>query len=654
MANENKNIINHLNESLNRSEEFFKLLVDAVADYAIFAIDTQGYILTWNTGAQRLKGYTASEIVGEHFSTFYTQVDKDRGHPAEELHLAMQNGKYEEEGWRLKKGGTRFYAHVILTPLYDTSGKHIGFSKVTRDLTERKLAEDAKEAEEVKFKALVESVKDYAILMLDPIGKVVSWNEGARRLKGYEASEIIGQHFSKFYPQVDIDNGKPEMELRVAAQEGRFEDEGWRIRKDGTPFWANVVITAIHSSHGLIGYSKVTRDLTESKKAEQSRLEEEEKYRLMIENIKDYAIFMLDTNGKVASWNEGARRFKGYEAKEIIGQHFSKFYPLEDIKAKKPQMELEMAEAIGRFEDEGWRLRKDGTRFWANVVITALRDRKGKLFGFSKVTQDLTDRKMAEEELKHAYENLEIRIKEKTHELEEALKSRDEFLSIASHELKTPITTIKMHLQMTQHRIMSGKELDITKLGKSLKVTVSQVERLTHLIDDLLDISRIQAGKLVYSHEPVNVSDLVEDIVEGFGHQLDTSQNTVKTYIDEELVGEWDRTRIEQVIVNLISNAIKYAPGSQIVIFAKRDEDNAIISVQDFGPGIPKEMLGKIFQRFERLGQSTNISGLGLGLFICKQVIAAHSGTINLKSKDEQGATFEIVLPLHPRLNKHP
>ena len=237
---------------------------------------------------------------------------------------------------------------------------------------------------------LVESVQDYAIFALDPSGHILSWNEGAFRLKGYTADEIIGRHFSIFYPPEDVARGKTAWELEVAARDGRVEDEGWRIRKDGSRFWANVVITALRDPSGaLVGFGKVTRDLTERHKNEDELRQSEERFRLIVQNVRDYAIFMLDPQGYIETWNEGARRIKGYSEQEIIGRHFSTFYPREDVERGKPPRELEVAAREGRFEDEGWRIRKDGSSFWANVVITALRDARGRLVGYGKITRDL-------------------------------------------------------------------------------------------------------------------------------------------------------------------------------------------------------------------------------------------------------------------------
>jgi two-component system, cell cycle sensor histidine kinase and response regulator CckA len=246
---------------------------------------------------------------------------------------------------------------------------------------------------------LVDQVRDYAMYVLDPSGRVLTWNAGAQRLKGYTASEIIGQHFSVFYLKSDVAAGKPEHGLEVARRRGRFDDEGWRVRKDGSHIWADVVITALHNEqHELVGFAKVTRDLTDRRRVEDALRDGEQRFRLLVQGVRDYAIFMLDPNGLVATWNDGAELIKGYRAEEIIGKHLSVFYPPEEIAAGKPELELGVATRLGRVEDEGWRVRKDGSRFWANVVITALRDPSGTLTGFAKVTRDLTERRIRMEE----------------------------------------------------------------------------------------------------------------------------------------------------------------------------------------------------------------------------------------------------------------
>src|SRR5438105_6383153 len=233
--------------------------------------------------------------------------------------------------------------------------------------------------------------------MLDVGGRLASWNAGAERIKGYSAEEIIGQHFSRFYPPEGVQARKPEGELQVAAAEGQWAEEGWRVRKDGSRFWASVVITALRSADGeLLGFGKVTRDVTERHEMEQALRETERRFHLIVEGAKDYALLMLDPEGRVVSWNAGAERLKGYRAEEIVGQHFSRFYPPEDVQAGKAERALQQAVAEGRWEDEGWRVRKDGSRFWANVIMTALHDAEGTPLGFAKLTRDLTERRRVE------------------------------------------------------------------------------------------------------------------------------------------------------------------------------------------------------------------------------------------------------------------
>jgi PAS domain S-box-containing protein len=273
-----------------------------------------------------------------------------------------------------------------------------GATSVRTPLARQHQAESGQRQSEEHFDQVVAGVRDYAIFLLDREGNVLTWNAGAERIKGYHAHEIIGEHFSRFYPKAAVAAGWPTHELSVASLTGRFEDEGWRVRKDGSRFWANVVIAALRGPDGEVrGFLKISRDMTDRKQAEEKLRLSEERFRLMVESVEDYAIFMLDPQGRVASWNSGAERLKGYKAEEIIGQHFSRFYPQEAVDRGWPEEELRRATADGRIEDEGWRVRKDGSRFWGNVVITALRDEAGALRGFGKVTRDLTERREAEE-----------------------------------------------------------------------------------------------------------------------------------------------------------------------------------------------------------------------------------------------------------------
>ncbi|MES2964055.1 MAG: PAS domain-containing sensor histidine kinase [Bdellovibrionota bacterium] len=504
-------------------------------------------------------------------------------------------------------------------------------------------------ASEERFRLLTESVKDYGIFMLDPEGYIQTWNEGARRIKGYEASEIVGKHFSTFYTQTDLDDGKPARELFIATKEGKYEEEGWRVRKDGTTFWANVVITALRDSNGVIkGFGKVTRDLTTRKEAEDLLRESEERYRLIVSSVKDYAIIMLDPEGRVVSWNEGAYRLKGYTAQEIIGQKFTKFYEPEDIEAGKCDWELREAIATGRFEDEGWRLRKDGSRFWANVVITALRSDKGELRGFAKVTRDVTEKKRSEDRLRFAHESLEIRVANRTRELEKAIESRDEFLSIASHELRTPLTALKLQQQILERQMKRAKDglVPVELFQDMIELTGRQVDQLTNLVDDMLDVSRIANGQMSYSFEECDLVKLVGDHFRSFKHQFEANGIKSTFHSDSEVKARVDLHRLGQVVANLLSNAMKYGEGAPVEVSVFRAGSEALITVHDNGPGVADANQSRIFERFERAVSASEASGLGLGLYISRQIAEAHGGRVDLVSAVGEGSTFTIRIPI--------
>ena len=381
--------------------------MDAVEDYALLMLDVNGRVISWNAGAERIKGYKAEEIIGKHFSCFYLPEAIAKGHPEEELRIAAKEGRYAERGWRIRKDGSRFLAEVVLTAIRNQSGALSGFAKVTRDVTHSQEAEDDLRASEQRFRLFVDAVEDYALLMLDVNGRVISWNAGAERIKGYKAEEIIGKHFSCFYLPEAIAKGHPKEELRIAAKDGRYAERGWRIRKDGSRFLAEVVLTAIRSESGaLSGFAKVTRDVTHSQEAEDDLRASEQRFRLFVDAVEDYALLMLDVNGKVISWNAGAERIKGYKADEIIGKHFSCFYLPEAISKGHPREESRIAAKEGRYAEEGWRVRKDGTCFLAEVIITAIHNNTGTLCGFA-VARDVTESRQAEQELKRSESRLD-------------------------------------------------------------------------------------------------------------------------------------------------------------------------------------------------------------------------------------------------------
>ena len=634
--------------------EELALLIDAIEDYAIFLLSPTGEIRSWNTGAARTMGYTADEAIGSNFTRFYGPEDLDARKPQSELAIAAREGRVEDEGWRIRKDRTRFWANTVITALRDQHGQVTGFAKITRDLTDRREAEERIRHSEELLRLLVESVRDYAIFMLDPGGHIMSWNAGAQRFKGYRPEEIIGRHFSVFYPIED--QHKPAAELEIAQREGSVEDEGWRVRKDGTRFWANVVITALFDATGTLrGYAKVTRDLTQRRAQEEDLRRSEELFRLLIESVKDYAIFMLDARGMVMTWNAGAQRIKGYTPDEIIGRHFSTFYPEEDVQNGKPARELELAQRDGSVEDEGWRIRKDGTRFWANVIITAVFDRHNELRGFAKVTRDMTDRKRAEEMQQALLQQREARFhaEEERRRAEasyrvaqETNRAKDEFLMTLSHELRTPLTSILGWSRMLP-TIPPGDKVfaeAIAAIGRSAEVQA-------RLIDDVLDVSRIVSGKLRLSVENVDLVRLLTSSIDAVRPSADAKQITISSSFEPNLgTLVADATRLQQVVWNLLTNAVKFTPRlGTIDVSARRTASHVQIAVTDSGEGIDPAFLPHVFEPFRQAeNPSTRVhGGLGLGLSIVRYLAEAHGGTVAAQSQGRGlGATFTVTLPI--------
>ena len=488
------------------------------------------------------------------------------------------------------------------------------------------------------YRLLVDSVRDYAIFALDAEGHVLSWNAGARRLKGYEPEEIIGRHFSTFYPRADLEAGKPEWELEVAAREGSVEDEGWRIRKDGTRFWANEVITALRDEAGtLVGFAKVTRDLTERRRAEEKLRESEERFRLLVQSVRDYAIFMLDPDGRVVSWNAGAERINGYTPEEIIGRHFSTFYPPADLEAGKPEWELETAARDGKFEEEGWRMRKDGSAFWASVLITPLRGADGKLIGFTKVTRDLTERRAAQERLMADERRLA--------EAEAASRARSEFLAAMSHELRTPINATLGYTELMEMEVagpVTPRQRDY--LGRVRRTQ----QHLLGIITDLLNYSRIEAGQMEYDLAPVPVARIIETVLLMVEPQaLAKDLALARGPCPPELMALADRAKAEQIVLNLLGNAVKFTPaGGTVTIGCQVEGARVAITVADTGEGIPADQQASIFEPFVQLGRSltSGHEGTGLGLAISRDLARAMGGDLSVRSAPGEGAVFRLAL----------
>jgi len=482
---------------------------------------------------------------------------------------------------------------------------------------------------EQRMQLLIEAVTDYGIFMLDPEGRIISWNSGAQKLQGWRRDEILGRHFSTFYPPDAVASGWPQEELRLARQRGRFEDEGWRVRKDGSRFWANVIITALYGPMGeLTGFAKITRDLTERRRHEEELRVSEERFRLLVDSVRDYAIFLLSPEGIVESWNAGAEAIKGYRAEEIVGHDFRQFYTPEDREAGKPDAALATARAQGRVEMEGWRVRKDGSLFWANVVITAVYDPTGELRGYAKITRDMSERRRLEE-------------------LERSSRRMNEFLAMLAHELRNPLAPIRNAVT-----IMQLETLASPVLRNCRDVIDRQLTHVTRLVDDLLDVGRLTTGKIKLRKELLRLSDVVarsvetvRPLVSARHHTLEIEQPVEPVYV------QGDSTRLSQVLQNLLVNAAKYTPDNgRIELRVDASDGFAYICVKDNGRGISPQDLQRIFQLFvqaESAHSAASESGLGIGLTLARSLAEMHGGSIEAASAGlGQGSTFTLRLPL--------
>lgn len=456
-------------------------------------------------------------------------------------------------------------------------------------------------------------VRDYAILALDPEGVIVSWNAGAEALKGYTASEAIGRHFSIFYTEVDRQNGLPMRLLDQAQTDGRVEDIGWRVRKDGTSFWGDVVITALWDPTGLlIGYGKVTRDRTEHHTLETALRESEQLFRLLVDQVVDYAIIALDAHGVIQSWNAGATAVKGYTAVEAIGQHFSIFYPPDDRRAGLPLRLLDEARSLGRVEHTGWRVRKDGSRFWGDVVLTALHDDDDRLAGFAKVTRDLTER----------------------HQLEAA---RESFLAAVTHDLRTPLTAIKGFAELLP-------VADEAKRHHMAEWIGANVDRLAVLIDNIVDHTQLHADAWTLHPEPLTLRAVAQSCLSNLGPTLDNHDIELKGD-SGPLVG--DRRALERVVTNLVGNAVKYSPaGSTVIVLIETTASVTSMRVIDQGRGVAPEDLELVFIEFQR-GRLAHGDrhGTGIGLSNVKKLVSMHGGQVWMESEVGIGTTVVVELP---------
>jgi PAS domain S-box-containing protein len=445
----------------------------------------------------------------------------------------------------------------------------------------------------------------------------------------FPGRELVGRPIREALPEVE-GQGFFEILDRVYATGEIFTAREARVALGDEKFF-NFVYQPVLSAKGKVdGIIVFAFDVTTEVSA---RHQSEEMFRLLVDSVTDYAIFMLDPDGRVATWNDGARRIKGYTREEILGRHLSIFYPEEDVRAGKPQRLLQIARDEGRVEDEGWRVRRDGTRFWANVVITAVLDADRNLRGFAKVTRDVTARKTAEETQRQLLVSQEVN------------RAKDEFLAVISHEMRSPLTSI-----LGWARMLRIGGLDEETTLEALEALERSAQAQVHLIEDLLDDTRITSGKLRLNKRPLQMKTVVESALSDLLPAADVKKVRLDLMVGcDTCPVDADPVRLQQIIWNVVSNGIKFTPeGGSVSLRVDREDSKARIEVKDTGRGIAPDVLPQLFQRFRQADSSSDRkAGIGLGLAISKYLVEQHGGTIRAWSEGiDRGATFTIELPL--------
>ena len=507
------------------------------------------------------------------------------------------------------------------------------------------LQKEAVRQSDERFRRMVEEIEDYAIILLNKDGIIQNWNKGAAKIKGYTADEIVGKHFRNFYTAQDQAAKLPERLLAEAQKNGRASHEGWRVRKDGTLFWGFIVITALHDDSGkVIGFSKITRDLTHVKRTEELQKEHirhledlrqsEERYHRMINEVTDYAILLLDNDGNIIDWNQGAEKIKGYTAAEIIGKNFRIFYRPQDREEQLPERLLHEAATTGRSSHEGWRVRKDGTEFWGSIVITALHNDQGNVIGYTKLTRDLTDKKIIDDKIKQYAAQLE----QKNQELEE-------FAYIASHDLKEPLRKIVAFGDLLNNNYRNTVD---EKAASYIDRMQDAAGRMMSLIEDLLQFSRI--GREEQPLEFTDLNQVLDEVVQNLEPAINNKHAQIEKHHLPTIKAR--PHQMAQLFQNLIANALKFNDKETPVITIENDiiehesgDPHCKILVKDNGIGFEAEHSTRIFEAFYRLHGRSQYSGSGIGLAICKKIVELHHGTISATSDHGGGATFTIILP---------
>jgi PAS domain S-box-containing protein len=617
--------------------EWLRVTLASIGD-AVITTDLEGRVTFLNHAAEVLTGWTSAAAAGRPLTEVFRIINEETRLPAEcPATRALREGVVvglANHTLLVARDGVEHPIDDSAAPIRGDDGAVLGVVLVFREVARRRETENALRLSEERFRLLVESTRDYAIFMLDPQGRVATWNPGAQRIKGYAAHEIVGRHFSVFYPRDVVDAGWPAKELEVATAEGRFEDEGWRLRKDGSRFWANVVITALRDASGrLVGFSKITRDLTERRQALLAVQSREERFRAMAQSATD-AIITADADGTITFWNKAATTIFGLDAEDALGR------PLTDLMPERyrPQHEAGLARlrAGGESRILGTTValhgrRRDGTEFPIELSLSTWMTESGRTY--CGILRDVTERLQLE------------RTRLQAEAIADLSRRKDEFLAMLSHELRNPLAPILNALHMLQ---LKENEDPIQRQARA--IIERQVGHLTRIVDDLLEVSRITTGSFRLRRESGDLRGVVERAADASRPSVVQRRHELSTTLPSEPIWVYgDPTRLEQVVVNLVVNAAKYTDeGGRISISLAREGDEAVLRVRDTGVGIAPELLPRIFDLFTQAERSLDRSqgGLGVGLTVVRRIVEMHGGRVEARSDGVgRGSEFVVRLP---------
>jgi PAS domain S-box-containing protein len=654
-----------------RQAEQLRLLIEGTKDYAIILLDAEGQVASWNPGAERIKGYQADEIIGQHFSRFYPPEAVERGWPAEELRRAAAEGRFEDEGWRLRKDGSRFWANVVITALYDDAGGLRGFSKITRDMTERKQAEEnarrllqeqaarqlaeaaareARRAEAVerehreRLRVTLASIGD-AVIVTDMDGRVTFMNPVAQALTGYEPREAVGRPLDEVFAIVNEETRKPaENPATRALREGvvvGLANHTVLLARDGTERPIDDSAAPIRGADRTVaGVVLVFRDVTEQRRAKQEDQKNKEVLQL-VHKIGKIGHWEWDALTDENRWSPEIEALYGLPPGGFEGglQGWAKLLHPDDL----PRAEADVRRALqtGDYFSEFRVIWPDGSVHWLETRAKVFKDDHGKQARIVGVNMDVTERKRVEEELRRSQQELQERIEQ----LAEADRHKDEFLAMLAHELRNPLAPLRNALQILK---MSGVNGDTAERARQM--ADRQVHQLVRLVDDLLDVSRIMRGRIELRKEPVELSAVVARAVETAQPALDTQGQELAVVLPAEPVRvEADPARLAQALANLLQNAAKYSErAGRIWLEAEREGGEAVLRVRDAGIGIRPDLLPHVFDLFVQGDSSLERArgGLGIGLTVVRKLVEMHGGSVSAHSEGPgRGSEFVVRLP---------